>query len=403
MAGAQAIGWVYYSKITPHYDQGQQSSRSTKKTRFGHRRVHSSSFRGKFHPSLGRTHSSPKNAASLLEMKKKLTFLLAVLGSATLAVGFKRRYSRMNLNGRVVFITGGSRGLGFILARHFGRRGAKVAICARNERELQESKSKLKKAGIDIFSVPCHVEVRSEVQAAIEKTITHFGRLDVLVNNAGIIQVGPFNSLNEDDFKEMMNVTFFGALHFIHAALPSLEKQPGSRIVNITSIGGAISVPHLTTYSAAKFATLGLSLGLRSELAQKGIRVVTIVPGLMRTGSFLQAMLKGNREKELNWFALVANAPLISMNAERAAAQIVEACEKGRAIAVLGFTAKLGRIVNALFPGVTADILGVINRLLPKSPPDSASEKSEKGLSHQTEWTKSNLVYLGQRAYSQYQ
>jgi short-subunit dehydrogenase len=108
------------------------------------------------------------------------------------------------------------------------------------------------------------------------------------------------------------------------AALPVMREQSHGRIVTITSLGGKIAVPHLVPYCAAKFAAVGFSEGLRAELGRDPVTVTTVVPGLMRTGSHVQALFTGQADKEFTWFSLGASLPLVSMDAERAARQIVE-------------------------------------------------------------------------------
>jgi short-subunit dehydrogenase len=142
------------------------------------------------------------------------------------------------------------------------------------------------------------------------------------------------------------------------------ERREG-RIVNIASIGGKISVPHLLPYCASKFALVGLSEGLRASLLKDGIRITTVCPGLMRTGSARQAMFKGQHRAEYALFSVSAGLPLLSIKAERAARQIVRACKDGPAEIVLSLPAQLAVTVHGLAPGITADAFGVINRLLP--------------------------------------
>jgi hypothetical protein len=144
-----------------------------------------------------------------------------------------------------------------------------------------------------------------------------------------------------------------------------MRAQGGGRIVNITSIGGKVSVPHLLPYTCAKFAAVAFSHGLRAELAGEGVTVVTVVPGLMRTGSYLNAVFKGDIEAESVWFALGSTLPGVSMDAERAARQIVRAAKRGDAETILSLPAWLLARFQALFPGTTADILGLVSRLLP--------------------------------------
>ena len=124
------------------------------------------------------------------------------------------------------------------------------------------------------------------------------GPIDVLVNNAGIITVGPFLEMDVEDFDQAMKVMFWGPLYTTLAVLPAMRARKQGSIVNITSIGGKVSVPHLLPYCCAKFAAVALSEGLRTELMPDGIRVTTIAPGLLRTGSHLNARFKGKQADE---------------------------------------------------------------------------------------------------------
>jgi NAD(P)-dependent dehydrogenase (short-subunit alcohol dehydrogenase family) len=197
--------------------------------------------------------------------------------------------------------------------------------------------------------------------------IDRFGCLNVLVNNAGIIQVAPVGAMTVDDFTDAHATMFWGMLHPTFAALPYLRAGGHARIINITSIGGKISVPHLLPYSCAKFAAVGFSEGLRAELVGTGVAVTTVVPGLMRTGSHLRAYFKGEQGKEFAWFAMAASLPGLSMNAGRAARRVVSAGLAGRPELILTSVAKLGVRMHGLFPGITARALSVVSRLLPKS------------------------------------
>src|SRR5262249_9500692 len=137
------------------------------------------------------------------------------------------------------------------------------------------------------------------------------------------------------------------------------------RIVNIASIGGELSVPHLLPYSASKFALVGLSSGLRAELAKDGIIVTTVCPGLMRTGSPWNATFKGQHRIEYAWFSVSDALPVVSLSADRAARQIVAACKRGDAEVILSLPAQLAVLFYGLFPGLTSDLFGLINRFLP--------------------------------------
>jgi NAD(P)-dependent dehydrogenase (short-subunit alcohol dehydrogenase family) len=275
---------------------------------------------------------------------------------------------RARLRGQVAAVTGGSRGLGLLLARELGRAGSRVAICARDADELERACRYLRPIG-EVLAVPCDVADRTQAEGFVATVSRHFGRVDVLVNNAGIIDVGPLAAMGVDDFRRAMEVIFWGTVHTTLAVLPQMRARRAGRIVNVTSIGGKIAVPHMLPYGCAKFATVGFSEGLRAELAPDGVRVVTIVPGLMRTGSFQRARFTGRVAEEYRWFSLGAALPVISMDAERAARQIVRAAARGDAERILSLPAQIAARIHGLFPGLTTDALGWVNRLL-LPPPD---------------------------------
>ena len=289
----------------------------------------------------------------------------AATGAVLAARAVMRNARAISLSGRVVVITGGSRGLGLSIAREFAKHGAALALCARDEDELQRAKDELASDGADVLSVVCDITDEADIESMVQRVIGRFGRLDILINNAGTIQVGPMNEMTEADYDLAMNTHFWGPLHCTLAALPYLRRSTGARIVNIASIGGLTSIPHLLPYSASKFALVGLSQGLRAELAREGITVTTVCPGLTRTGSHRNALFKGQHRKEYTIFTLFGAIPGNSVNSEAAARKIVEACRVGDAQVVLGLPAKFGALVHGVFPGLTADLWSIVNRLLP--------------------------------------
>jgi NAD(P)-dependent dehydrogenase (short-subunit alcohol dehydrogenase family) len=288
------------------------------------------------------------------------------LGAGLLAGGAALRWlSRVrgpSLTGEVALITGGSRGLGLALARELGSRGSRVVICARDAAELQRAEEDLRRRNIAVLALPCDVTDPDQVQQLITTVVDETGRLDMLVNNAGMIQVGPLDSLDRDDFVQAQDAMFYGVLNPVLAALPHLRDRGRGCIVNITSVGGKVAVPHLLPYCCAKFAAVGLSEGLRAELSGTGVTVTTVIPGLMRTGSYTNALVKGAKEKELAWFGVGASLPGLTVSAERAARRIVLAAARGEAEVVLGLPAKLLTFMHDLAPGFTLDLLGFINR-----------------------------------------
>jgi NAD(P)-dependent dehydrogenase (short-subunit alcohol dehydrogenase family) len=307
----------------------------------------------------------------------------------------------IDLRGQVVVITGSSRGLGFALAQEFARKGARLVICARNERDLERARRALVDLGAEVLAVPCDVGERAQAQRLIDEATVRFGRVDVLVNNAGTIMVGPLEVQTLADFEEAMASMFWSTVYTSLAVLPQMRQRKSGRIVNITSIGGKVSVPHLLPYGAAKFAAIGFSEGLHAEVAKDGVKVVTVVPGLMRTGSPINAIFKGKHQQEYSWFSLGDSLPVTSMSARRAARQIVRATRQGRPEVMLSLQAQAAARLHGLFPGTASAVLGVVNRFLPAS--GGVGQERRLGKESETRVTQSFLTTLGQRAARRYQ
>ena len=318
--------------------------------------------------------------------------LAAGLGLAYWGVLQARRYK---LSGRSVLITGGSRGLGLALARQFLRRGAKVALLGRDPEALERARQLLAGQGT-IFVRPCDVRDRNQVEQAVADVRHEFCGIDVLVNNAGTITVGPLDAMTIDDYQEALNIFFWAPLYATFAALPAMRERRAGRIVNISSIGGKISVPHLLPYSVGKFALSGWSEGLRAEVAKDNIYVTSVFPGLMRTGSPRNADFKGQHRAEYTWFLLSDSLPGLSISADRAARQIVRACEFGKAELIISLPAKFLIKAKALFPGFASLAMRAANQLLPDA--KGANGTSKKGAQSTTSLTESWLTVLDQRA-----
>jgi len=308
-----------------------------------------------------------KNAMRRLN-KPTLLLTAGGLGLLLATRAVVRRYRQYDLRDKVVLITGGSRGLGLILARQLLHQGARIAMCARDGTELERARSDLGQSNERVFTMPCDITDQGQVQAMVHGVHQHFGRIDVLINNAGMIQVGPVEFMTLEDYEEAMKVHFWGPLYTILAVLPTMRQQREGRVVNISSIGGKISMPHLLPYNASKYALVGLSEGLRAELAKDRIVVTTVCPGLMRTGSPRNAFFKGQHRAEYAWFSISDALPIVSQSAERAARQILAACKRGDAEVVLSLPAKLATTLNSLFPGWTVDLLGLANTVLLPAP-----------------------------------
>jgi NAD(P)-dependent dehydrogenase (short-subunit alcohol dehydrogenase family) len=267
----------------------------------------------------------------------------------------------------VAVVTGASRGLGFLLARTLGRRGYDLVVCARSADGLAAARPDLVETGADVLAIPADVANREQAESLIASAVARFGRIDMLVNNAGVIQVGPAVTMSREQFADALDVTLWGTVHTTLAAIPTMRAQGHGRIVTISSVGGKLPAPHLLPYTTAKYAVTGFSEGLRVELAKYGISVTTVVPGLMRTGSPRNALFTGDRVGEYRWFAVADSIPLLSMDAEVAAERIVTAAARGRAEVVLTPAAKLGVLAHGVAPGLVANAIGLVDRLLPRA------------------------------------
>jgi short-subunit dehydrogenase len=309
------------------------------------------------------------------------------------AISISRRYDFEN---RLIVITGGSRGLGLILARQFAAEGAALVICARDDEELDRAASELRVRAPFVAAYVCDLTQPSDIKSLFERIHREIGTVDVLINNAGIIQVGPVETMTLADYHQAMAVHFWAPLLCIEQVLPDMRRRGEGRIVNISSIGGAVGIPHLVPYSASKFALNGLSQGLRAELANEGIYVTTVCPGLMRTGSPPHALLKGKHRAEYAWFSIGGALPLLSMSADRAARQIVNACRYGRAKVTLSLPAKLAVAINALAPELTAEVSAIVDHMLPE--PGGIGRASVKGYHSTSGWSPSLLTTLSDRA-----
>lgn len=297
------------------------------------------------------------------------------------------RQTRHRNEDKVVIITGGSRGLGLALAERYGRTGAKLVLAARNPDELASARSillqrKTIRSADDVLLVPADLTDPAQAASLIEQAIARFGHINILINDAGIIQGGPFENQPLSTFRQAMDTNFFAALHTIQAAIPHMLQRRESTgrqssIVNITSIGGKFAMPHLLPYVASKFAFVGFSEGLHAELRHKGIRVTTVCPGLMRTGSHVQAEFVGNPQKEFRWFALSATTPGVATSAKHAANRIYSAVAAGCAEITITPQAWLAARMVGIAPATTQYLASLANEYVLPSP--SIGDQPVKG------------------------
>lgn len=302
-----------------------------------------------------------------------------VLGAAALGFALAARRARYNFENKVVLITGGSRGLGLVLARQLAERGAMIGLMARDAIELARARQTISSHSA-VQLLAADVTAPAQVEQAVSALVRRFGRIDVVINNAGQILSAPFDDTTDADFKAMLDVHMWATLHVTRAALPHLAREGDARIINICSIGGRIPVPHLSAYCASKFAQTGLSLVMAEELRAKGIRVTTVLPGLMRTGSHRQAWFKGDQPHEYAAFALVGGLPLTSMSADRAARLILDASAHGKAEAIIPFSVRQIAKATALVPNTAIGVMAATNRVLPGPGSKFAMQGKQVGL-----------------------
>jgi NAD(P)-dependent dehydrogenase (short-subunit alcohol dehydrogenase family) len=332
--------------------------------------------------------------------KKQETAIAA--GALTLGAVLLTRRMRaaraFDFRSKSVLITG-ARGLALEMARQLGSEGALITVAARDEGELERARKDLLDRGIDATTIVCDVANRESAQQLVREVIARRQRIDVLINNAGVIQVGPLEHMQRGDFEEAMAVHFWGPLHTMLAAIPEMKRQGGGRIVNISSIGGKIGVPHLAPYCASKFALTGLSDSIRAEVAKDNIHVTTVCPGMMRTGSPFNAWFKGRHRDEFAWFVISDSLPGMAIHASRAAAQVIDACRYGDAELVITLPAKLAVMINGILPEAVATMMALANRLvLPQPTGDDSGDHRRSGWQSQSDAAPARLTTLTERA-----
>jgi NAD(P)-dependent dehydrogenase (short-subunit alcohol dehydrogenase family) len=287
-----------------------------------------------------------------------------------------RRSPQTPLRGRVAVVCGGSRGLGRALARELLREGASVAICGRDAHSLEATREWLQSSGGAVFAEVCDLRSEEQTLELFRDVERELGPVDIVVANAAEILVAPIETLSPADFDSAMREIFGTATRAALTPLPGMQERGGGTIALIISIGGKVGVPHLAPYSAAKFAQAGFAEALRAEVAKDGVRVLSVFPGLMRTGSHSHALFRGKPERELGWFGAGAVTPLLAIDAERAARRVVRAIIDGDERLTLTPAARLATALHDWMPGVWSLLSALAGSLLPRTP--ESSERSEE-------------------------
>ena len=333
-----------------------------------------------------------------MDNQNLLILVAVIVGALLVALWALRRWRerQYDLAGKTVLITGGSRGLGLVMARQLIQQGARLAICARDEAELERARLELEQRGGEVLTVKSDVTDRSQVEEMVRSVSDRFGQIDILINNAGADLVAPMDVLTMEDYDDLMKLHFWAPLYTTYAVLPQMRQRQAGRIVNISSIGGKAVFPHMLAYCASKFALTGLSEGMHAELAKEGIAVTTVCPGFIRTGVVDHVIFKGQHRKEYAWFSISASLPLISTSAEHVASQAIAALRRGDAEAIVPLWTWFSVRLYGLFPGLSATLLGWVNRLLPAT--GGINTERAFGKDSHSSWSPSWLTYLNQRA-----
>lgn len=283
--------------------------------------------------------------------------------------------ARSSLRGKVVLITGGSRGLGFELARAFGTIGCRVVICARDATTLARAEATLRAEGLDVQAQPCDVTDRAQVDALIAAVTERMGQIDMLVCCAvSSITVGPAAAHTVEDFEAAHAVLYWGIVYPTMAVLPQMLARGDGRIVMLSSVGGKLAVPHMLAYSGAKFAALGFGEGLANELVGTGVSVTRVAPGVLRTGAHLHARYVGRPEQEFVWFSSAELGP-VAVGTRRAAQQIVSAAAVRAGEVIFPLSSLLAARLHGAFPNSVAAVSAVLNRLLLPKPTAGEPER----------------------------
>lgn len=296
--------------------------------------------------------------------------LLAAGAAGLIYAGRKalRAQRRLGFAGKIVLITGGSRGLGLALAKAFAREGARLAICARTEEQLNAAWQELGALGAEVLPRVVDVTQAEEVTAFVREVREQWGQIDVLVNNAGIISAAPYNAADAEDYEASLATHFWAAYHTVRAVVPHMRRRGAGRIVNVSSIGGVVALPGMSAYAVGKFALVGYSQALRAELTREGIYVTTVCPGLILSGSQVNVEVKGGQAEQLYDRFKHLNAWL-GVPVEDAAWQILEAARYGQAELVFPAWSRALAVMQGIAPGLVASSMALANRFIPEAQP----------------------------------
>src|SRR5689334_8922935 len=249
------------------------------------------------------------------------------------------------MKNKVVVITGGSSGIGKALAETFGRNGSQILITGRNQEELHKAVADLQSKGISVFGFQADVSKEEDNRRMAAEALTRFGRIDILINNAGISMRALFEEVDLEVVKKVMDINFYGVLYATKYCLPEIKKNKGS-VIGISSIAGFRGLPGRTGYSASKFALNGFLEVLRTELLKTGVHVLTACPGFTASNIRKRSLTKDGtsqgesprNEQEM-------------MSAEECAKHIYRSTVNRKRTLILTTQGKLTVFLNKWLPG----------------------------------------------------
>jgi uncharacterized protein len=256
---------------------------------------------------------------------------------------------------RSVVVTGASSGIGRDVALTFARMGAQVALLARRKARLEEAADQISASGGRAIALSCDVTRRPDVQGAIEEANRTFGRIDLLVNSAGLLIPDTLDDMRPEDLERMMQVNLYGTVHAIQAALPIMKQQRGGRIINIGSLAGRRGISPLAGYSASKFALVGLTEALRIETLGTGVWVSLVMPAVINTPM----------SQEARYNKLLRGVPsMLALPARLVTWAVIAAAALGLPEVDVPPGAGIAEKVASLFPTATDAFLSVGTRLV---------------------------------------
>lgn len=255
------------------------------------------------------------------------------------------------MENKVVIITGGSSGIGKALAYEFGHKGSQIVITGRDESKLEATKTDLTAKGIDVLTIRADVSQESDNNLMVEKTLEKYGKIDILINNAGISMRALFEDLHLDVIRKVMDINFYGTVYATKYCLPYILENKGS-IIGISSIVGYRGTPARTAYSASKYAMQGFLEVLRTEVMKRGVHVLVACPGftgsnIRKTALLADGSIQGDTPREEEKL----------MTAEEVAKEIYKATQKRKRDLILTTQGKLVVFLNKWFPSMMDKIV----------------------------------------------